>query len=148
MDDDVACRLVVTGVDEQGRSCVVKETYLASELTAAEGFRHATLYSTAGPSSEAPRRAGGAELLEGGPPPGQVQWMIVEYEAQQSYPMHHTDTVDLDIVLEGSMELHLDDGIHPLNKGDCAIITGVDHGWRSGPDGCRLSVTFMGVARG
>jgi hypothetical protein len=57
--------------------------------------------------------------------------------------MHHTDTVDFDTLLEGSLELQLDDGTHPLNVGDCVIVAGVDHAWKSGPEGCRLSVAMV-----
>jgi quercetin dioxygenase-like cupin family protein len=60
--------------------------------------------------------------------------------------MHHADTVDLDVVLAGSVDLILDDGEHPLAPGDSAVVTGVDHAWRAGPEGCRLSVMTIGAA--
>jgi quercetin dioxygenase-like cupin family protein len=78
-------------------------------------------------------------------PPAGVRWMVVDYEAGAEQEMHQTDTVDLDIVLEGSMELILDDGVHLLHAGDGVIVRGVDHAWRSGPEGCRLSVMFIGT---
>jgi quercetin dioxygenase-like cupin family protein len=59
--------------------------------------------------------------------------------------MHHTDTVDIDIVLDGSIELTLDDGVHVLQAGDGAVIRGVDHAWRAGSEGARLSVIFIGT---
>jgi hypothetical protein len=49
-------------------------------------------------------------------------------------------------VLSGSVELILDDGAHPLEAGDAAVVTGVDHAWRTGPAGCRLSVVSVGIA--
>ena len=61
--------------------------------------------------------------------------------------MHHTDTIDYDIVLAGSVELILDDGAHLLGPGDCVVITGVDHAWRAGPDGVILSVALIGSTR-
>jgi hypothetical protein len=42
--------------------------------------------------------------------------------------------------------LILDDGGHPLVAGDSAVVTGVDHGWRAGPEGCRLTVMTFGVS--
>lgn len=71
--------------------------------------------------------------------------MIIEYGPGVTFPMHHTDTVDFDIVLSGSVELILDDGVHRLASGDSVVVTGVDHGWRAGPDGCRLSVVAIGA---
>jgi hypothetical protein len=59
--------------------------------------------------------------------------------------IHHTDTVDLDLVVTGSIDLLLDDGAHHLDTGDCVVITGVDHGWRAGAEGCTLSVVLLGT---
>jgi quercetin dioxygenase-like cupin family protein len=77
--------------------------------------------------------------------PGLVHWIIVEFDPNAARSMHHTDTLDFDVVLEGSVELGLDDGQHLLEPGDCAVITGVDHSWTAGPDGCRMSVTLIGT---
>jgi quercetin dioxygenase-like cupin family protein len=60
--------------------------------------------------------------------------------------MHYTDTVDFDVVLSGSVESILDDGAHLLTVGDSAVVTGVDHGWRAGPEGCRLNLMTIGVS--
>jgi hypothetical protein len=59
--------------------------------------------------------------------------------------MHHTDTLDFDIVLAGSVELLLDDGAHPLGPGDCVVVSGVDHAWSTGSDGCSLSIVTVGT---
>jgi mannose-6-phosphate isomerase-like protein (cupin superfamily) len=59
--------------------------------------------------------------------------------------MHHTDTLDFDMILEGSVEIVLDDGPHRLGPGDCVVVTGVDHVWKAGPDGFVMSVTLMGT---
>ena len=57
-----------------------------------------------------------------------------------------TYTVDFDTVLSGSIELILDDGVHPLKAGDHVMVTGVDHAWCAGPDGCRMSIVSLGVS--
>jgi hypothetical protein len=59
--------------------------------------------------------------------------------------MHHSDTIDLDFVVSGRIHLVLEDGAHTLEEGDCAVITGVDHAWRVGPEGCTLSVVLLGM---
>jgi quercetin dioxygenase-like cupin family protein len=71
--------------------------------------------------------------------------MVIDYEPNAVFSMHHTDSVDFDLLLQGSLELTLGDGIHRLEPGDCVVMTGVDHAWRAGPDGCRLSVTAIGT---
>ncbi len=71
---------------------------------------------------------------------------MIAYAPGMAFSMHHTDTVDFDIVLSGSMELILGDGVHPLAAGDSVVVTGVDHAWRAGPVGCRMSVISIGVS--
>ena len=71
--------------------------------------------------------------------------MIVDYAPGAQTPKHHTDTLDLEIVLQGSLELTLDDGVHHLEVGDIVVMTGVDHAWKAGPLGCRLSVMLVGT---
>ena len=71
--------------------------------------------------------------------------MVVELGAGSETPMHHTDTLDLQTVLSGSVELVLDDGAHRLDAGDLVVLAGVDHAWRAGPDGARLSAVLIGT---
>lgn len=138
-------RKLITGVDNSGGSAL---TELQSvELAAnpnAPGFRSAIL----GHTSSAPppsRPAGKASTSDLGVAPGCARWFIVDYQADLVVPMHHTDTVDFDIVLDGSLVLGLDDGEHLLETGDFLIVNGVDHSWRAGPKGCRLSVLSIGT---
>jgi quercetin dioxygenase-like cupin family protein len=136
-------RLLITGNDDAGRSCVVEEVALGSQ--SAEGGFSAMVAYTGPPGAPPTSAPGTSDHLEIGLPPGQVQWMIVDYEPGQSFPMHFTRTIDLDTVLRGSVELELADGVHPLGVGDCVMIPGIDHAWKAGDGGCRLGVTFIGT---
>ena len=60
-------------------------------------------------------------------------------------PFHHTDTVDVGFLLEGSIELILDDGDHLLRAGDSFVLNGNDHSWRVGPEGCRICSASIGT---
>lgn len=71
--------------------------------------------------------------------------MIVEYGPHAETPIHHTDTLDLETVLDGSVDLILGDGAHQLVAGDMVVMTGVDHSWKAGPQGCRLSAILVGT---
>jgi hypothetical protein len=44
--------------------------------------------------------------------------------------MHYTDSIDMDIVMSGSADLVLGDGVHHLCAADSVLVTGVDHAWR------------------
>lgn len=136
-------RRFITGVDPSGHSCLVEESPVSPE----EGFPGfaSSLLATIHSAPPPPRPPGRGEFVDLGVAPGHVHWLLVEYGAGAAFPMHHTDSVDLDLVLEGTMELGLDDGIHSLESGDIVVMNGVDHSWRAGPLGCRLVVVAIGT---
>jgi quercetin dioxygenase-like cupin family protein len=136
-------RTLITGVDADGRSCVVRQDELALDQLA-PGFAMSIPFATT--SSPPPARAAGsAPLIDQGIAPGLARWMVVELGPGSETPMHHTDTLDLQTVLSGSVDLVLDDGAHRLEAGDLVVLAGVDHAWRGGPDGCRLSAVLIGT---
>ena len=136
-------RTLITGVDADGKSCVVSRDELALDQLA-PGFAMGIPYTTA--TSPPPQRpTGTAPLIDQGIDPGLVRWMVVELGPDSETPMHHTDTLDLQTVLSGTVDLMLGDGAHRLTQGDLVVLTGVDHAWRGGPDGCRLSAVLIGT---
>ena len=140
-------RLLVTGVDAAGRSCAAQEGPITLQGDAGlGGIRYSILY--AAPSAPSIDAGGGrvADLLDLAVPPGSIRWAAIEYGPGAEFSMHHTDTVDFDVVLSGSVELILDDGVHLLTVGDSAVVTGVDHAWRAGAEGCRLNIMTIGVS--
>ena len=136
-------RTLITGVDADGRSCVVSDDELALDRLA-PGFAMAIPFATTDSPPPA-RPTGTAPLIDQGIAPGLARWMVVELGPDSETPMHHTDTLDLQTVLSGSVDLVLDDGAHRLEEGDLVVLAGVDHAWRGGPDGCRLSAVLIGT---
>jgi quercetin dioxygenase-like cupin family protein len=140
-------RLLITGVDAAGRSCAAQDAPLALQGDASlDGILYSVLYAT--PSLPSISTGGGrvADTLDLAVPAGAMRWTVIEYPPGAGFSLHHTDTVDLDVVLSGSVDLILDDGAHPLAPGDSAVVTGVDHAWRAGPEGCRISVLTIGAS--
>lgn len=136
-------RRLLTGVNDEGRSCVLEEAEI-SPTEAVPGIALEMLFATT--ESPPPARPEGyGDFLSLGVDPGLCRWMIIDWAPNHSWAMHHTDTVDFDTVLSGSVELILATGAHKLEPGDCAVITGVDHAWKAGPDGCRVSIITLGT---
>jgi quercetin dioxygenase-like cupin family protein len=123
---------------------LVEESSLALKAARTGSHHLARVYETdaAPPPADA---VGSGNSVDVGLAPGVLRWIVITFEPNAEFPMHHTDTIDCVLVLEGSVELGLDDGLHPLETGDCVVIPGVDHAWKSGPAGCRLSVTAVGT---
>ena len=145
-------RRFVTGVNAAGRSCIVDEGDVV--LGAVEGMseiRTANLWATdASPPPSAPPQAG--HFVDVKLPPGFVRWTVVDHQpheetgaATASSAMHHTNALDLIIVIDGSTQLILDDDVRELGPGDCVVMTGVDHAMKAGRDGARLITVAIGT---
>ena len=140
-------RFLVTGVDSVGRSSAARDDKVTVQGGAGlDGIRYSVMYAT--PTLPSISAGGGrvADTFDLGVSAGAMDWKVIDYAPGMEFSMHHTDTVDFDIVLSGSIELILDDGEHPLVAGDGVVVTGIDHGWRAGPEGCRISIISIGAA--
>jgi hypothetical protein len=133
-------RCIVTGVDSgAGRSRVDHETVIDTD-----GVQ--TLWSAVGGLPSLGIVAQGSDELEIGVAPGGIRSIVAHLAPHQESIYHWTRTLDVDTVLVGSVELLLDESAVLLMRGDCAVVTGVRHGWRAGPDGCLLAAVQVGVA--
>jgi len=103
-------RLLVTGVDAQGRSCVVEETRFDP---ASPYERQLLLELDAHWPSRPPGRGEWKDLAV---LPGGLRWQVSRWAPNNEWGMHYTDTIDLELVVQGSVEVLLDDGDHRLAK--------------------------------
>ncbi|MCY4036691.1 MAG: hypothetical protein OXF64_04480 [bacterium] len=128
-------RCVITANDEQGRSFVAREIEIGSGVT--------DVFAIDDVASLAPL----ADVVDWGdemPVPGGVRWLFSRVAPGQCWEMHATPTIDLDVIIEGEMDLILDSGTVTLRAGDSALVTG-RHGSRGGPDGCLMSIILLGI---
>jgi quercetin dioxygenase-like cupin family protein len=139
-------RRLVTGLDEQGRSCVVSDVEVEFAITEDRGIVAVEQLYVTSELPPAQQPMGKSDLLDMGFGSG-LACMIIRWKPDSEWPPHYTDTIDVDIVLEGSIELVLDDGAHRLAPGDSVVVHGVDHSWRVGPDGCTTCVVAIGAPR-
>jgi mannose-6-phosphate isomerase-like protein (cupin superfamily) len=73
---------------------------------------------------------------------------LLRYMDPSDPGMHTTDTIDFEVVLEGTVILELDDGAEVvLNPGDTVVQNGTRHRWRNGGDTtARLAVFMCGAS--
>ncbi|MGE0878355.1 MAG: cupin domain-containing protein [Acidimicrobiia bacterium] len=136
-------RYLITGVDAAGRSCVVEEKVFDH---AVDAVTVVPFFATSA-APPPPRPDGTGESLDLGVAPGMAQWMIVQWGPNATTAFHHTDTVDFDTCLSGRLWIILHDGEHLLEPGDCVLVNGVDHGWRTGDERATSGVVLLGSAR-
>jgi hypothetical protein len=145
-------RKVTLGVDDQGRSCVVEVVDVTpAPVQGAHGVNVARVHATT-ESPPPPRLPALGDFVDTSLQPGLLRWLVVEHPPPDpaqgpttSTTIHHSDALDLVFVHEGSGELMLQDGPHPVAAGDCIVMPGVDHAMRTGPDGIRLVVVTIGT---
>lgn len=78
-------------------------------------------------------------------PPAATKWILTEMGPHLFTPMHSTVTVDYGLVLEGEVELGLEDGSTMLRAGDAVLVDAVRHSWRAGPHGCKIATVQVGI---
>ena len=137
-------RLVITGAGPDGRSRVERVMELEPAgpgiaFSAAEVWAQPEVLAAFG---DRPRSASHRPV---DCPPGAMSWRFVRHPPLGSFAIHRTDTVDFDVVMDGQVELGLEDGSIDLRTGDMVIIPGVAHAWRAGPDGCTVSALRLGI---
>jgi hypothetical protein len=145
-------RKLITGVDTDGRSCLLDVIEVTPVRVEGHGVDVERIYAT----TESPPRGGAPAAgrnVDVGLAPGLLRWLVVEHppESERRGPttagtIHHADTLDLVFVHEGGGELMLQDGAHPVGAGDLIVMPGVDHAMKPGPDGCRIVVVSVGTA--
>lgn len=129
-------------MDGEGRSCVVGESNTAAQPFGSGGITVAAVASSES-CPPAARPPGRGDLLGVVSSPGIARWSFIEFPPGVTTPVHHTDSLDFDVVLDGRVELILDDGAHQLGPGDGVVLKGVDHGWETHDQGCRMSVVVI-----
>jgi mannose-6-phosphate isomerase-like protein (cupin superfamily) len=73
---------------------------------------------------------------------------LLRYMDPSDAGMHTTDTIDFEVVLEGTVVLELDDGAEVrLNAGDTVVQNGTRHRWKNpGDTTARIAVFMCGAA--
>jgi hypothetical protein len=124
-------RRIVTGHDAQGKAIVEEDAVFDS----VPGVMDKTLQGVfLWGTDSAPADAHGPDPRKGkislAPPPKGSVFRVLELPPGNEAHMHKTETVDYVIMLEGEVDMILDDGaeVH-MNQGDFMIQRATWHGW-------------------
>jgi mannose-6-phosphate isomerase-like protein (cupin superfamily) len=163
-------RRVVIGSDSDGRSVVASDDEVVAP---ASGF--VTVWDGDAPPllpSDGQRPAVGPAFF---PPPGGFRTVVFSMAPESSRPpvqdteaervatirgalrrrpddapgMHQTDTVDIEYVLDGEIDLELDNGVEVhLSAGQWVVQNGTRHSWHNrGTRPCTIIAFFVGASR-
>jgi len=127
-----APRRVVTGLDEQGRSCIVFDGPVPRHAPVANlVWRTASVPADNSGNDDAAVPYAMEMLHDGG-----TNFIVTEFPPGMEGEafMHATDTIDYLVVVSGEITLVLETGDVALGAGDFIVDRGVIHGWRNDGD--------------
>jgi quercetin dioxygenase-like cupin family protein len=76
----------------------------------------------------------GARIVGTAPPANGTRFCVIDFPPGNTPHMHRTETIDYVIVIEGEIEMDMDDSTVKLKQGDIMVQRGTNHAWanRSG----------------
>ena len=91
----------------------------------------------------------GARILGTAPPESGSRFIVMEFAPGIASEMHRTETIDYIAVLEGEIDMEMDDSSVKLRAGDVMVQRGTNHAWsnRSG-EICRVAFILVDGRRG
>ena len=123
---------VVTGHDGAGRAVIRSEDWASPEPKAAGVADFLLLWTTATVPVDNNDETEGRERAAGLTLHGGSVIRVVDMLPGKESPMHRTNSIDYGIVLEGEIELELDDGVKKtVRQGGIIVQRGTNHLWRN-----------------
>jgi quercetin dioxygenase-like cupin family protein len=126
-------RRVVTGHDAGEVAKVILDGPATNEKYPARGTVSTMIWCTDGAPAAMPIGEAvedmGARILGTPPPPNGTRFAIIDYPPGNAGKMHRTETIDYVIVMEGEIEMEMDESSVALKQGDVLIQRGTNHRW-------------------
>jgi quercetin dioxygenase-like cupin family protein len=84
----------------------------------------------------------GARIMGTAPPPNGTRFAVIDFPPGNAPHMHRTETIDYVIVLEGEIEMDMDDSTVKMKAGDIMVQRGTNHAWAN-RSASRARVAFV-----
>lgn len=131
---------IVTGHDAAGRAVFKSEDVTPTRIIPSGDASFLLIWTTATVPADNNDETDGREREVGLTLEGGSVIRIVDMLPGRESPMHRTNSIDYGIVLEGEIELELDDGVKKtVRQGGIVVQRGANHLWRNTTDKpCRI----------
>lgn len=139
-------RRVVTGHDANQVAKVIWDEPATNAKYPQPGLVSTMMWCTDGapakiPTGEQPEDMG-ARILGTAPPKNGTRFAVIDFPPGNQPHMHRTETIDYVIVLEGEIEMDMDNSTVKLKAGEIMIQRGTNHAWANRSDK-RARVVFV-----
>jgi quercetin dioxygenase-like cupin family protein len=126
-------RRVITGHDGKNVAKVIREGPAANTKTPREGVASTLMWCT----DAMPADIGvgenvvdmGVRILGTAPPENGTRFIVMEFAPGIASEMHRTETIDYIAVLDGEIDMDMDDSTVKLRAGDVMVQRGTNHAW-------------------
>jgi quercetin dioxygenase-like cupin family protein len=139
-------RRVVTGHDAGGTAKVILDQPATNAKFPAPGVISTMIWCTDRASADISLGEDiedmGARILGTAPPPRGSRFAVIDFPPGNQARMHRTETIDYVIVMEGEIEMDMDDSTIKLKAGDVMVQRGTNHAWANRGDR-RARVAFV-----
>ena len=139
-------RRVVTGHDANNIAKVLIDAPATNSKNSQPGQVSTLMWCTDGAPAEihvgeSPEDMG-ARILGTAPPVNGTRFAVIDFPPGNTAHMHRTETIDYVIVLEGKIEMDMDELSVKLNAGDVMVQRGTNHAWVNRSDQ-RARIAFV-----
>jgi quercetin dioxygenase-like cupin family protein len=138
-------RRIVTGHDGKGRAIVARDTVLPASERADDKVRFFKVWTTDKSPADNMDPADAAARESGLTLAGGSVLRVTDLAPGHRSPMHRTSSVDYGIVLQGEVDLELDDGsVTRVRAGEIVVQRGTIHAWvNNTADWCRIAFVLI-----
>lgn len=143
-----AVRRVVTGHDDKNVAKAIMDGPADNVRSRTAGTASTLIWCTDSMPADMP--AGeqvedmGARVLGTYPPVNGTRFIVMQVDPGTPGAMHRTETVDYIAVLEGEIDMDMDDSTVRLKAGDTMVQRGTNHSWvNRGSKPCKLAIVLI-----
>jgi quercetin dioxygenase-like cupin family protein len=139
-------RRVITGHDHQNVAKVLTDGPATNAKYPSPGTVSTMIWCTDSAPAKMPIGEAiedmGARMIGTAPPANGTRFAVIDFPPGNHPHMHRTETIDYVIVLEGEIEMDMDDSTVKLKAGDVMVQRGTNHAWANRSDK-RARVAFV-----
>lgn len=141
-------RRLITGHGDNNVAKVILEGPAANTKTPRQGVASTLMWSTdAMPADIATGEHAedmGARILGTAPPKNGSRFIVMEFAPGVASEMHRTETIDYIVMIEGEIDMDMDDSTVKLRAGDIMVQRGTNHAWvNRGKEPARMAIVLL-----
>ena len=139
-------RRIITGHDSDDVAKVLIDSAAGNAKYPAPGTVSTLIWSTDSSPARIPVGTDvedmGARILGTAPPKNGTRFAVIDFPPGNKPHMHRTETIDYVIVLEGEIEMDMDDSPVKMKAGEIMVQRGTNHAWANRSN-ARARIAFV-----